>query len=95
MNTGPGNHILGGGGGIYRNHPVGPSVYISLKCNYSLTDKSLVMKRYTAVVYNLKMCMTKAYPGQKNINGDHYCETWVVSCKNVIWLVYKRLLMDA
>ena len=53
------------------------------------------MKRYTAVVYNLKMCMTKAYPGQKNINGDHYCETWVVSCKNVIWLVYKRLLMDA
>jgi len=54
--------------GVFKNHPVCLSVIINI--NSSLTDKLILMKLYTVVVYNLRMCMKEDNPGLKNIKRE-------------------------
>ena len=47
-----------------------PSVHMSCKRN-SLTDKPILMKLYTDVVYDTRMCMKEDNHGPKPIKGDN------------------------
>jgi len=53
-----------------------PSVQISCKHNSSLMDKPILIKLYTVVVYDLRMCMKEDYPDPKweiIIRDVEYC----------------------
>jgi len=56
--------------GIYRNHPVDLSVNIYCKLNSSLMNEPILMKLYTVVVYNLRMCIKEDNSSLKKIKGD-------------------------
>ena len=47
------------------------SVHVSLKHNFFLTDKLILIKLYTLLVYSLRMCMIEYNSGPKNIKEDN------------------------
>ena len=51
--------------GVYRNHPVYPSVQMS----NSLTEEWILMKLYTVAVYNLMMCLKEDNPSRNYFKG--------------------------
>ena len=55
--------------GVYRNHPW-KLVHMSSKVNKSLTDWPVLIKLYTVVVYNLRMCMKENNPVRTYFKGD-------------------------
>ena len=57
-------------GDVYRSHSVSPSVHISRQCNSSLTDKPILMKLHTVVVYDWWKCMKEDTPGLNYFKGD-------------------------
>ena len=49
---------------------VPPSVHISIKRNFSSTEKQILMKLYILVVYNLRMSRKEDNTRLNNINGE-------------------------
>jgi len=58
-----------GGSGVYRNHPVRPSVQKFYNRNFSLTNEVILMKLYTVAVYHLKMCSKEYKPSVNKCKG--------------------------
>ena len=56
--------------GVYRNHPVRLFIFLLMATPPILT--LILIKIYTVVVYDLRMCMKEDNPGlKKNIKGDN------------------------
>jgi len=60
-------------------------VHISHKRIYSLTDETIMIKLYTAVVYNLRMWMKDDSSVPKNIKGDNLRE--IIICAGQIFFM--------
>jgi len=65
---------------VYRHHSVRQSVQMPCKHNSSLTD-DLVIKLYTIVVYDLKMCKIEDISRSNYFKGDNF--------KNIISKYFK------
>jgi len=48
------------------------SVYMSCKCNPSLSDEMILMEHYTVAVYNLRICMKRDNSGPAYFKRDKY-----------------------
>ena len=63
-------------------------LHISRKCNSPIRDCLILMKLYTVVVYDLRMCIEKDSPGLKNIKGDTRGKLYVEDGSNLCDLTY-------
>ena len=63
-------------GGLYRNHLVHLSIHISCKPNSPLKDEPILLKLYTVVDYDLRMCMKNHNLDPKYFKGDNW--TYIV-----------------
>ena len=64
------------------------SLHICRKCNSPQTDCLILMKLYTVVVYDLRMCIEKDSPGLKNIKGGNRGKLYVEDGSNLCDLTY-------
>ena len=63
-------------GGVYRNHPVRPSIHVPCKRNSSQTAYWIFMKLYIFVIHYLQMCMKEYGCCPKFKRGDNSTYTF-------------------